>query len=120
MPRKLLFSIGKSDMDWEFFRSGGKGGQNQNKRDTGVRCRHKESGAVGESREHRTQLLNRRAAFVRCVGSKPFQSWLKIESARRMGKEVDIDRVVEEAMQPDRIRCDYKINGKWVSECKSK
>jgi len=60
-----VFSVTIKDCTVETFRSGGKGGQNQNKRDTGVRVKHAPSGAVGESREHRTQLENKRAAFRR-------------------------------------------------------
>ena len=41
--KKLLFSVTKKDFDIQTFRSGGKGGQHQNKRDTGVRCVHKAS-----------------------------------------------------------------------------
>ena len=57
----------------QHFRSGGKGGQNQNKRDTGTRVIHHPSGARGESREERSQLQNKRAAFKRMVESKAFQ-----------------------------------------------
>ena len=56
--RELLFRVTMKDCDRQTFRAGGKGGQNQNKRDTGVRIIHRASGAVGESREHRTQGQN--------------------------------------------------------------
>lgn len=49
--KELLFSLTKKDFRIETFRSGGKGGQHQNKTDSGVRIVHLESGAVGESRE---------------------------------------------------------------------
>ncbi len=51
--RELMFSITKDDLDVQTFRAGGKGGQNQNKRETGVRIVHRPSGAVGESRSER-------------------------------------------------------------------
>ena len=60
MSKKLLFSLTKKDFVIETFRSGGPGGQNQNKRNTGVRIRHPESGAVAESRVHRTQEQNKK------------------------------------------------------------
>lgn len=59
------------------FKSGGPGGQNQNKRDTGVRIKHAPSGAVGESREERTQGLNKKRAFERMARSDAFQRWAK-------------------------------------------
>ncbi len=49
--KKLLFSITKDDFTVQTFRSGGKGGQNQNKVESGVRIIHPASGAIGESRE---------------------------------------------------------------------
>jgi len=48
------------DLEWEFFTSGGKGGQNQNRRASGARVRHRPSGFVTESREERSQHQNRR------------------------------------------------------------
>lgn len=116
--RKLLFSVTSSDMEWDFFRSGGKGGQNQNKRDTGARCRHLPSGAVGEARDERSQAQNRRAAFNRCVKSKKFQDWVRIEAARRMGAEARIKTNVEKAMEPRHIVAEVQIDGKWVREDK--
>src|SRR5687767_14203136 len=45
------------------FRSGGKGGQNQNKVESGVRFTHLETGISAECREHRDQIRNKREAF---------------------------------------------------------
>jgi peptide chain release factor 1 len=61
--RHLIFSFTKKDFRVDTFRAGGPGGQNQNKRDTGVRITHIESGLSSESREHRTQPQNRKEAF---------------------------------------------------------
>lgn len=47
------------------FRSGGKGGQNQNKRDTGVRFIDKITGLSAESRDQRSQDQNRKTAFIK-------------------------------------------------------
>lgn len=69
-------SLTVRDCTMQTFRSGGKGGQNQNKRDTGVRIIHPPSGAVGESREHRTQLENKRAAFRRMAGHPKLTFWI--------------------------------------------
>lgn len=57
-------------------RGSGKGGQNRNKRDTAVRIVHPPSGAVGESQEQRSQLQNKRAAFVRMANHPRFKLWL--------------------------------------------
>jgi len=68
-----ILSVTIHDCEVQHFRSGGKGGQNQNKRDTGTRVIHHPSGARGEARDERSQLQNKRLAFVRMVESKQFQ-----------------------------------------------
>lgn len=83
-----VFTLTAKDFKFEYFRAGGKGGQNQNKRDSACRCRHVPSGAVGESREHRTQLQNKRAAFRRCAESPAFMAW-----ARIMASSLDIKAI---------------------------
>ena len=47
------------------FRSGGKGGQHQNKTESGVRLTHGPTGIVVRSRRHRSQHQNRSAALAR-------------------------------------------------------
>lgn len=73
VSRQRILSVSIKDCEVQTFRSGGPGGQNQNKRDTGVRVIHHPSGARGESREERSQLQNKRTAFLRMVDSPKFQ-----------------------------------------------
>ena len=110
--KQLLFSVTKEDCDWQTFRSGGKGGQNQNKVSSGVRCIHRASGAVGEARDTRSQLLNRRAAFERMAQSAVFQTWLRLETARRLGQP-SVDELVERAMEPQNLKFEGLVEGKW-------
>jgi len=74
--RELLVRITIKDCEVQTFRAGGKGGQNQNVRETGVRIIHRPSGAVGESREQRHQWQNKKIAFRRMGESKKFRSWV--------------------------------------------
>jgi protein subunit release factor B len=76
MPKELIFSLTKKDFEVQTFHAGGPGGQNQNKRDTGVRVIHKESGAVGEARDTRSQLSNKQAALLRLTKTAKFRVWL--------------------------------------------
>jgi protein subunit release factor B len=101
---KLLFSLDKKDFEMQTFRSGGKGGQNQNKRNTGVRLIHHMSGARGESREERSQEQNKKNAFVRLVNSEIFKKWHKAECARRLGTLKSLDQIVDEQMRPENLR----------------
>jgi len=51
--------------DLETFRSGGPGGQHQNKVETGVRLRHRPTGVTSTCRETRSQAQNRRLCLIR-------------------------------------------------------
>ena len=99
----LLFKVTKDDFDMQFFRAGGNGGQKQNKTSSACRIVHRASGAVGESREERSQPQNRKIAFRRCVESYQFKAWLRAEAAARLQGHKNLATKIDELMKPENL-----------------
>lgn len=107
---KLLFSVKKEDCVWEYMPAGKKGGQKANKTASAVRVKHPPSGAVGESREQRSQLQNRRTAFKRMTETAAFKMWL----SRKLYEGPTPEERVEKDMQPENLVIEGKVDGKWT------
>lgn len=111
--RRPLFSVTIADCLIQTFRAGGKGGQNQNKTESGVRIIHPPSGARGESREFRSQLENKRAAFRRMGSTAEFQKWARSKAAKVSGSYRTLEERVEEAMAPENLKVEAQTAEGW-------
>lgn len=102
--RAKLFSVTKKDLDIQFMRAGGSGGQHQNKTDSACRIKHTSSGAVGECRNYRSQDANKREAFKRMTETTQFKAWVKLTASLKLKNIQDIDAWVDEQMRPHNLK----------------
>jgi len=110
--KEILFSVTANDCDWSYTRGTGKGGQKKNKTNSAVHCMHRPSGAHGYSEASRSQLDNRRDAFLKMVESKEFKTWHRLEFMRRTGEMANIDAAVAKSLQS--VIIEAKVAGKWT------
>ena len=108
-----IVRVTAKDCRWDYFKASGAGGQKRNKTSSAVRCTHDPSGAVGTASDTRSQSKNRELAFYRMASSDEFNKWLRLEVARQTGEQERIEKRVETQMQPENLKVEGRVNGKW-------
>jgi peptide chain release factor 1 len=118
--KKINIEIKPDDLSWDFFRSGGKGGQNVNKVSTAVRLTHIPTGTIVECQEERFQGKNRQKA-LEILKSKLYtqmqeQHVKSITDLRssQVGSAERSEKIRTYNFPQDRIT-DHRLNKSWHS-----
>ncbi len=109
MSKQKLFTLYPKDFRVDTFRGSGAGGQNRNKRDTGIRVVHIESGASAECCEERQQGQNKKRALQKLIETPKFRAWLRLKAASVSLGFSTIEQQIEKTMSENNLKIEYLL-----------
>lgn len=110
--------INEDDLEWDFFRSGGHGGQNVNKVSTAVRLTYKPNGLIVTCQTERYQAANREIA-LQLLRARLWEqaqeeqlSQLSADRRAQIGRGMRSEKIRTYNFPQDRVT-DHRINKSW-------